>query len=188
MAESQFDFTLLVDGPDDITEELEDKLFEAGCDDATISVSGGRLSLTFARVAESLKEAIVSAIKDVRRADVGVVNRVDDCSLITQSEIARRIGRSRQMVHQYINGDRGPGGFPKPACSIVDTMPLWYWCEVAYWLEKNSLIDEQELRRAQELAVINSILDLEMQRTIDPGLTASLMDELCLCVPVGDNA
>lgn len=188
MAESEFDFTLLVDGPDDISEELEDKLFEAGCDDATISVSGGRLSITFARVAESLKEAIVSAIKDVRRADVGVVNRVDDCSLITQSEIARRIGRSRQMVHQYIKGERGPGGFPKPACSIVDTMPLWYWCEVAYWLEKNSLIDEHELRRAQELAVINSILDLEMQRAIDPGLTASLMDELCLCFPVGDNA
>ena len=138
MAESKFDFTLLVDGPDDITEELEDKLFEARCDDATISVSSGRLSLTFARVAGSLKEAIVSAIKDVRQANIGVVNRVDDCSLITQSEIARRIGRSRQMVHQYINGQRGPGGFPRPACSIVKTMPLWYWCEVGIGLKRTA--------------------------------------------------
>jgi hypothetical protein len=83
--------------------------------------------LTFSRTAASLKEAIFSAIGDVRKANIGAdVLRVDVCNLVTQADIARKIGRTRQLVHQYITGVRGPGGFPSPACDITDGDPLWY--------------------------------------------------------------
>ncbi len=122
----EHDFVLVLAGVSDLTPEQEDALFEAGCDDATISLRFGTIYLTFARFAPTLKEAVLSALRDVRRTDIGAVVRyVDECNLVTQAEIARRIKRSRQLVNQYITGKRGPGGFPGPDCTITEEKPLW---------------------------------------------------------------
>lgn len=177
----EFEFTLLLDGISEITDEFEDAVFEAGCNDCTISERMGRVFVTFARRADSLKDAVVSAIQDLRRADENVyVNRVDSCTLVTQAEIGRKIERTRQMVHQYITGERGPGGFPPPACNIIEGTPLWYWCEVAVWLEENNLISETDLREAQEVAAINGILDLASMFRDNADLTVELMEHLKL--------
>lgn len=177
--ESEYDFTLLLDGSREITDDIERALDEAGCDDATLSQRSGRLHLTFSRLAPSMKDAIVSALLDVVKAGVGLtVIRVDDCSLVTQAEIARHIGRTRQLVNQYINGQRGPGGFPAPACNITEASPLWYWCEVAHWLFENNLIKEQQLRDAQELSTINTALELLHQRRVAPELTSEIQGRL----------
>lgn len=178
----EHDFTLLLDGAITVTPEIEDAIFNAGCDDATIGFRFGRLFLTFSRTAPSLREAIVSAILAINGCGKGLrVLRVDVCNLVTQAEIARKIGRSRQLVHQYMNGVRGPGGFPPPACDITDNAPLWYWCEVAYWLWINDLISQDVLQEAQEVAIVNSILDLEYQQQIAPELTKQIMKSLHLC-------
>ncbi|MFH1756079.1 MAG: DNA-binding protein [Candidatus Latescibacterota bacterium] len=178
--EFEYDFTLLLDGVSEITDDIERSLSKSGCDDATLSARSGRLYLTFSRRAPSVKDAIVSAVNNVREADIGAtVIRVDECSLVTQAEIARRIDRSRQLVSQYITGQRGPGGFPSPACNIIDGQPLWYWCEVAYWLFENNIIKEEDLREAQHLSVINSVLEVEHQRRVAPELTKEIMDNLC---------
>jgi hypothetical protein len=177
--ESEYDFALLLDGISEINADIENALFEAGCDDATISVRSGRVYLTFSRTASSIKDAVISAIRNVREANIDAdVLRVDARDLVTQSDIARRIGRSRQLVFQYISGARGPGSFPAPACNITGGVHLWYWCEVAYWLWRNDIIKQEVLREAQELAMINSILELEHQRQMEPGLTKEIMDAL----------
>ena len=173
--EREHDFALVLTGITELTPEAENALFEAGCDDATISVRSGRVFLTFSRTAPTLPDAIISAIQDVRRAGVGAeVLRVDYCNLVTQADIARKIGRSRQLVHQYITGARGPGGFPAPACNITDDSPLWFWCEVAYWLWQNDMIREDVLREAEEVAVINSVLEFEYQRQLKPDRTEEI--------------
>ena len=179
---TEFDFTLLLEGLEEINEGIENALFEAGCDDCTISMRFGRVYLTFSRSAESFKDAVLSAICNVRDSKIEAsVLRVDQCDLITQSEIARRIDRSRQLVNLYINGSRGPGGFPPPVCNIAEGAPLWYWCEVAYWLFENNIIKEDEHRDALELSVINSVLELEWQREIAPDLTKQITQALCKC-------
>ena len=178
----EFDFTLLLDGISQVSTEVEDSLFAAGCDDATISVRSGRVYLTFSRAAASMKDAIISAIRNVRESGVGAtVLRVDQCTLVTQAEIARRIGRSRQLVHQYITGARGPGGFPPPACHITEEAPLWYWCEVAYWLSEHDIIREEDSREAQDVTVINSALEIAWQRRMSPEKTDTILAELSLC-------
>ena len=178
----EFDFTLLLDGIDSVTTEIENALFNAGCDDGTISRRYGRTYITFSREAESFVSAVISAIKAVWESGIGAtVVRIDHCDLVTQSEIARRIGRSRQLVSFYISGARGPSGFPAPACNITEGTPLWYWCEVAYWLHENNIIREEEMREAQNLAVINSLLELQHQRQILPEPTREIMQELSLC-------
>ncbi len=180
-SQREYDFTLLLDGISELNAELENALFEAGCDDATINVRFGRVYLMFSREAASIKDAVISAIRNVGSAAIGArVLRVDACDLVTQADIARRMGRTRQLVNQYVTGTRGPGSFPAPSCNISDGGPLWYWREVAQWLWEGGLIEEHLLREAQELAVINGVLDLEYHRQLDPGLTSEIMDALTL--------
>ena len=180
---AEFDFTLILSGISDVTDDQADSLFASGCDDATIAQRYGRVYMTFSREAETMAQAIISAIEDVRRAgldDVSVM-RVDTCNLVTQAEIARRIDRSRQAVSQYISGERGPGSFPPPACNIVEGQPLWYWCEVAYWLSQNDLIKGNENREAQEIAAINAILELEQYKTFSLEATEHFLWNSGLC-------
>ena len=74
----EFDFALVLSGVTQIDENLIDALYEAGCDDATLSLQNGIVSLDFRRSAASLKDAIHSAIHDVQRAKLGLdVLRVD---------------------------------------------------------------------------------------------------------------
>ena len=167
----EFDFALIIGGINELTPAVEDSLFEAGCDDATLSVRYGLIYAEFTRAAESLKDAILTAIRDVRQANVGAeVLRVDECNLVTPSEIARRINRTRQLVFQYINGQRGPGGFPPPECQLNEGSPLWSWCAVSYWLAQNDMIRPEDGWNAEALAAINTSLEAARQRERNPKL------------------
>jgi len=177
--EPEHDFALIVDGVGELTQRVEDALFNAGCDDATLSIQYGLLYLEFSRSAKSLEEAIISAINDVRNADIGAeVLRVDECNLVTMSEIARRIGRSRQLVHQYMIGKRGPGGFPPPECHLTDHAPLWAWCAVSYWLVQNNLLRPEEGWNAEVVEAINNYLEWERQRLRHPELLEEIKRSL----------
>ena len=133
------------------------------------SASDGRIYLTFTRQAPTLREAILNAIADIDRANIcAQVLRVDDCNLVTQADIARKIGRTRSLVNQYVSGARGPGRFPAPVCGLSDDTPLWQWCEVAYWLRQNDMISEKAVREAQDTAMINLALDFSYQKRMNP--------------------
>lgn len=69
--EATHEFTLIIDGIPDLTPAVMNAFFEAGCDDATISRQGGRVSMDFVRAASSMKEAVVTAIHDIQKAKVG---------------------------------------------------------------------------------------------------------------------
>lgn len=175
----EYDFTLVLTGIDAVSDVEVDALFVAGCDDATVSVRSGRVYMTFSRTSPSLKDAILSAIADVSSASIGAeVLRIDSCNLVTQAEIARRSGRSRQVINQYILGTRGPGGFPPPACNICDEAPLWYWCEVSYWLWENNMVKEDVVREAEQIDMINSVLELRHQRKNRPLLADEIIQLL----------
>lgn len=70
-----YDFTVVL-GPGELTLELADRLFEAGCDDGTPSQRAGIMYIGFSREAESLESAIRSAIADVAKSGY-VVTRVE---------------------------------------------------------------------------------------------------------------
>lgn len=69
--EREHAFALIVEGVEKIDQRVTDALFEAGCDDATLSMRGGVLYLEFAREASSLEDAVLSAIRDVLRSGIG---------------------------------------------------------------------------------------------------------------------
>ncbi|MCA9103530.1 MAG: hypothetical protein R3C10_20650 [Pirellulales bacterium] len=70
-----FSFTLELAGINELSDEVANALFEAGCDDATLSMSGGRAFLDFDRESDSISDAIVSAIDAVEKCgrDIRVV-------------------------------------------------------------------------------------------------------------------
>lgn len=169
--QQEYDFALLLGGVVELTEEVENALFEAGCDDATLSFQYGGARLDFSRRADSLQDAILSAIHDVCQARLNlIVLQVDECDLVTQAEIARRIERTRQSVNQYISGVRGPGGFPPPVCHIHDDAPLWRWCEVSFWLMSHDMIQKEKFWDAELIAAINNFLEWQQQKRRNPDL------------------
>ncbi|MEO5680037.1 MAG: hypothetical protein ABIS47_10250 [Acidimicrobiales bacterium] len=52
--------------------------------------------------------------------------------LLVASEIAQRVGRTRQSVDQLVKGQRGPGDFPSPTAHATRN-PLWRWSQVDAW-------------------------------------------------------
>jgi hypothetical protein len=173
MKTRECEFTLIVDNPGDYA-SAEKAILDAGCDDVLMGVRYGCIFIDFSRESDSLMNAIFNAMAEVSQAGL-CIRRVDSCNLLTQSEIAARIGRTRQLINQYVQGTRGPGNFPPPVCHIQDDQaPLWNWCEVAQWLFKNQMIAEESLNDAFVTDLINNSLDLKRQRNAAPELSKEI--------------
>jgi len=65
---TKYEFTLILKGSPELTEEIADALFQAGCDDGTPGTSDGVFSIDFHRQANTLEEAINSAIGNLKSA------------------------------------------------------------------------------------------------------------------------
>jgi hypothetical protein len=63
----RFDFTVVPSPETDLSEDLAEALFEAGCEDCTPVVSNGTPLICFHREAANMHEAIRSAVADVQR-------------------------------------------------------------------------------------------------------------------------
>lgn len=67
----KYEFSLVLSDPE-VTDEDADKLYEAGCDDASILTRDGITRIQFDRYAANLDEALASAILCVERAGLAV--------------------------------------------------------------------------------------------------------------------
>lgn len=156
----EYAFTLLVKGPTEITAALEDQLFEAGCDDATLSFQWGGLRLEFMRAASSMEEAIITAIRNVESIEESVrVVSVEPSDNVSQAEIARRLQVSREYVRLLINGDRGDGNFPSPISGTTSQNTHWSWIDVLHWWQSaRQANDHTALEEAETIRIINGLL------------------------------
>jgi hypothetical protein len=68
----RFEFELILAGVEEMTEEVSNALYEAGCDDGTPFSSEGVAAVGFTREANTLEDAIRSAIADVQKAGYAV--------------------------------------------------------------------------------------------------------------------
>ncbi len=65
---AKYEFALILEGQLELTVEIADELFEAGCDDGSPGMCNGVFSVDFCREGDSLEAAILSAIEDVKSA------------------------------------------------------------------------------------------------------------------------
>ena len=175
----EHDFALILGGIEQPDEVIAEALCAAGCDDATLAYQRGVATLDFARTAPTMRVAVMSAIRNVHAAGIGVyVVRVDDCLFVTQAEIAGRSGLTPAAISNYVAGKRGNGDFPPPSCHITDGQPLWHWCEVAYWLRRNGQIGMDALYDSVDMMNINAQLESFWARQAAPDEFASVSAEL----------
>jgi hypothetical protein len=65
---TKYEFSLILKGSYDLTEQIADQLFAAGCDDGTPGTCNGEFTIDFHRTANTLEDAINSAIVNVKSA------------------------------------------------------------------------------------------------------------------------
>ncbi|MGN7614216.1 DNA-binding protein [Magnetococcales bacterium HHB-1] len=107
--------------------DISNKLFESGCDDATVFTgSRGTIGLEFYRESDSAEEAISSAIENIQGAfpDTEILEVKPD--LVSLAHIADLVGQSRQNIRKLAK-------FPPP--SVTGANPLWHLYRVIRWYE-----------------------------------------------------
>jgi hypothetical protein len=169
-------FVLVLTGISEPDDRLEDALFEAGCGDALLAFRNGVGYLEFDREAETFPSAVLSAVRDVERADPRIkVSHVEPDDLVSAAEIARRFGRSREYVRLLSQGERGEGDFPGPLSGVAGTTFLWSWADVVAWSRAhNKLADEAALRVAVFIRDLNDALRFRK----DPSIAARRIELL----------
>lgn len=155
----EFEFMLVVEGADPQSDEVAYALYEAGCSDALIRSCDGIDYLDFDREAESLEEAVLSAVTDIESVDGLKVVRLADAGLVSMADIAERTGRTRESVRLLVAGERGPGGFPPPVTDPRARYRLWRATEVEHWM-RTILGGDYEAHEDHVRVAINASLEL----------------------------
>lgn len=133
-------------GPDDLVERLG----EVGCTDATVGTGvAGRVALDFMRDAATAREAIASALADVRRAIPEAVLIEASPDFVGLTEFAELLGMSRQNVRKLMLGH---SDFPLP---VHEGNPsVWHLADLLEWLDgRRGQTSDRTLRDAAVAAL-----------------------------------
>lgn len=155
-------FEIEVGGPvtaEDI-EALGDILAAGGGIDATAQAGEHGGAIMFSREADSALQAVISAVEHVRAAGMTVAGARED--LVTTEDIAERSRVTATAVRYWMNGDRGPGGFPQPSIR-QQRGSLYSWAEVSAWLAAARLgeVDHSAAEAARACALVNAALTVK---------------------------
>ena len=157
-----FGFVFVVSAPSpNRIETIEDALEQAS-EDARLDLVGGRWLLTVYIDGSDILSAFEDTLGAIDRAAAELrVIRLDD-DLVAVSDIASRIGVSRQAVQQFVSLD----GFPPP-WSTVASARVWRWAEVNEWLRGNRAdrADAEYWPLAEDAAKINAAI-VERQQSL----------------------
>ena len=86
----KYEFQVILSGVNEMTEEVSNALYDAGCEDGTPFSSQGVAAIGFTREANSLDEAIRSAVADVQKAGYSVA-RVESADQPLYSQINQEL-------------------------------------------------------------------------------------------------
>ncbi|MDE2163197.1 MAG: hypothetical protein KGJ53_08545 [Alphaproteobacteria bacterium] len=168
------EFTVIASGLDPEAEDFEDRFYEAGCSDATISHQKGLIILEFVREAKNFAHAIISAFQDVRAAGA-TVERFEPDYLVSLSDIAERCGLTRAAVTLYWQGKRGRG-FPSPVARVTSESPLWDWVDVSRWMHEQINLPAEAVLEAR--MVREATLVMQQRKPVPADEFAKALDRI----------
>ena len=153
---NNYHFTVVVRDAGSDLSELEDKFFEAGCNDALLCSYNDTIYLEFDREAETAEIAIQSALDEIR--SLGYADLVvEEKGFSTLAEMAERAGMSRQALSLFAQNKRGDGNFPKPMYGLASKSTMYSWPEVATWLFKQGKLKKTQYEVANASIRLNNI-------------------------------
>ena len=138
----EYEFILKFSLPDNEgdPEIFIDKLAAAGCDDALVGIgSNGRIALDFTRISSSALDAVLSGIKDVKRAIPGARLIEASPDLVGLTDVADILGFSRQNMRKLMlkNPD-----FPPP--HHEGNPSIWHLAKILRWMDKKNMYPIEE--------------------------------------------
>lgn len=156
----EYEFALRFTLPPDEahSDELIERLGDAGCDDALIGIGhAGRIAFEFTRESDSARNAILSAIEDVKRAlpEAELVEVTPD--LVGVTDVADIVGCSRQNIRKLL-----------VSCTSRVPVPLhegrsaiWHLAPVLRWLvsEKRYSVSKDLLEISEVTMKVNAAVD-----------------------------
>lgn len=131
---TEFNFTLRYRLPDTSGDPgvLERHLLDAGCDDALLGIGRpGRLALEFCRQAASARQAVLSALADVRQAVPGAELIEVSPDLVGPTDVADLLGMSRQNMRKLLLAH--PQTFPAPVHE--GSASIWHLADILSWMQ-----------------------------------------------------
>lgn len=151
-----FEFAIIASGLDPEADDVFDRFYEAGCDDATIAFQKGHFIVDFAREAATFEDAIASAIRDVTKAGAKV-ERIEPDPLVSLSDMATRAGLTRAALTNYFKGHRAKA-FPAPVARVTTESPLWDWATVARWMYAHKKLPREAALAAEVVRAANEAI------------------------------
>jgi len=140
------------------SDELIERLGEAGCDDALIGIGqAGRIAFDFVRESDSAYNAILSAITDVKRAVPGAELVEVSPDLVGITDVADIVGCSRQNLRKLLLSGSSPGPAPLHEGKWV----VWHLAPVLHWLatEKRYAVSPHWVEISEATMKFNAALD-----------------------------
>lgn len=127
-------------------------------DNATFSKSDGLGYMTvYIDDNQGVVETVIEATRKLLNKVAGTSAPRVDPDLVTTSEIAQRVGVSREAVRKWVHGDRKP--FPHQFDTVGGNQRVWRWVEVVGWLSQAKSIDMgEQLASMADIAHIDSCL------------------------------
>lgn len=119
----------------DLDDDFQNAAIEAFDYVAVVGRTAGITQVDVEIEAESAERALARVIADLR--GIGVTTRRVDLDLVNTSEIADRLGKSRETVRLWSTGGRRQG-FPTPYAVVADSQ-VWAWSDVYNWATENGV-------------------------------------------------
>ena len=161
-------FMLLPDDTD--LDELVERLGDAGCNDALVGIGQtGRIALEFTREADSAKQAILSALEEVKDAipDAKLLEITPD--FVGLSDVAELVGVTRQNMRKLMIAHKESF----PAALHEGSAALWHLFPVLKWLQEHadyrlepSLIEVAHMAMQTNLAKDSTLIEPRIQRAV----------------------
>lgn len=156
------------------TEFFVERLAETGCTDALVGIGKtGRLAFHFTRDANSAFEAILSAVKNIKKAipEAALIEAAPD--LVGLSDIADILGYSRQNIRKLMMNNLI--SFPIPIHEGKTI--LWHLYSILTWIQERNryqidelLLDVANTNMQLNIAKETVHLDVSMQKQFLAGI------------------
>jgi predicted DNA-binding transcriptional regulator AlpA len=172
IVEFEFGMKFKIGASDGKPEEMVERLGKAGCDDAAVGIGQpGRVALDFAREARSIKEAMIGALRDVRKALPAAELIEVTPDFVGLTDVAEIVGVSRQNMRKLMLTH--PATFPAPVHE--GSASVWHLAHVLRWLNqrgeysvKQSLLDIATMAMQINLVKEAQELDAPVQKEVRP--------------------
>ncbi|PWG11198.1 hypothetical protein DF268_22945 [Streptomyces sp. V2] len=168
MAFAEYEFQFVVDGIDVDDEAAVDVVHEKF--DGLLTRHRDRHLLDVAETGASTIDAAHRIVVRLRKTLPGLRLLRIDPDLVGVSDIAERVGNTRQNVQQWVNGERRAGSEPFPAPEgVAGRSAVWRWGDVNAWLAAVGEGDGVHVPTREEALQIDYFLP-SWRRTLDDGL------------------